>query len=59
MNICVQCGVELTKVEHFYYEYRCEDCESKWSDRLTAFRLGTPDEELDELFSEPRTYRLH
>ena len=59
MNLCNQCGAELTHEEHFYYEYRCEGCETKWSDRLTAYRLGEPDNELDELFEAPRTYGLH
>lgn len=49
--ICKDCGVELNIVEIIYYEVRCESCERAWDYRLTQYRHGKPDPELDAMFS--------
>lgn len=59
MSLCAECGKALTETESFYYEYRCEGCESAWHDRVERYRKGGEDKELDKMFSEPRVYSLH
>lgn len=51
-GICIRCGKPLRPEELYYYEYRCEECESEELERWQAWRSGAPDEELDALFDE-------
>lgn len=48
--ICSECGDSLTEEERNYYVYRCESCERCWHERVTAWRHGAPDDELDKLY---------
>lgn len=47
---CEDCGTVLTDDERHYYEYRCEACEVRWHERITAWRNGAPDRELDAVY---------
>lgn len=51
--ICCSCFRKLTPEERFYYETRCEGCESKWSLRVDRWKNGLPDAEFDTLFGIP------
>lgn len=48
---CVDCGNYLNAIEEYYYGARCERCEQRWTARMTAWRHGGDDDELDEAFS--------
>ena len=52
--LCNDCGKILADEELKYYEYRCNDCEQAWSDRINAWRFGAEDEELDAIFDGPK-----
>jgi hypothetical protein len=51
---CQGCGAVLTDEERHYYGTRCETCESEWSDRVTAWRKGAADPELDAQYDGPQ-----
>ncbi len=51
---CNSCHEELTPEEHSMYDDRCEKCERAWSLRVTNWRKGGRDSELDDIFSEIR-----
>lgn len=53
--ICIECGSILTEEERCYYEYRCENCERAWADRIDAWLKGGEDSELDDLYSAPKS----
>jgi hypothetical protein len=57
--ICEDCGSVLTDTERHYYERRCEQCESAWSERMTAWQKGAEDDEMDALYSVPKRGALH
>lgn len=59
MSVCAECGSMLTAEESFYYEYRCEGCESSWHERIERWRRGGEDKELDDLYDNPRRYSFH
>lgn len=46
---CSDCGCYLNALEEEMFEYRCEDCEARWVDRVERWRAGGEDLELDEL----------
>jgi hypothetical protein len=54
--ICRECGEVLTDDERHYYDGRCEKCVCEWSDRISAWRRGGDDPELDDRFKgdEPK-----
>lgn len=47
---CIDCGKTLTIEEDHFYTYRCGKCEGVWDARLTDWRNGAPDPELDRMF---------
>ena len=49
-SVCVSCFVQLKRVEREHYETRCERCELAWLRRLSRYREGARDNELDALF---------
>jgi len=49
--LCKECGAILTDEESHYYEYRCESCEGEWHRRITDWRHGGEDAELDAMFT--------
>ncbi len=51
--ICTDCGAIMTDEERYWYGYRCEACEGEWADRITKWRNGAADAELDLLYSAP------
>lgn len=54
--ICKDCLKPLTDEELNYYEYRCEDCERDNHERIQAWRTGSIDPELDDIYGvEKRT----
>lgn len=57
--ICSGCGRTLTKEEIHYYGQTCDDCEREWSERMTKWRLGGEDQELDLLYSGGPTVAVH
>jgi hypothetical protein len=52
--ICADCGSILTDEERHYYERRCEKCETAHHDKISAWRRGGDDPELDAVFSVPK-----
>lgn len=50
---CSQCLQPLSDEEQKYYGHHCEECESQWSAKVTAWRKGADNPELDEMFSAP------
>lgn len=52
--ICEDCGDTLTAEERHYYEYRCEGCETEWSNTMTRWRRGEDNLALDVLYSVPK-----
>lgn len=52
MAECKDCGDALTPEEAHYYEFRCEECEGRWHERITRWRKGGNDPALDKLFGE-------
>jgi len=47
---CIDCTRTLTPTERYYYEYRCEDCERDYHERIDEWLAGADDPELDELY---------
>lgn len=39
-HVCSCCRRPLSDEEIFYYESRCENCESDWHDRIESWRHG-------------------
>lgn len=53
--ICDECGALLTEEEKHYYSGNCEECETAFHERISAWREGEADPELDEMFGgKPR-----
>jgi len=52
MRDCQTCGAVLTHDEKYYYETECNECVGKWSQRLSVWRNGGQDEELDKMFGD-------
>ena len=50
--ICTTCGESLTRDEFEHYTDRCEDCEQDWHARITQWRAGGDDPELDRLYRD-------
>lgn len=53
--LCRDCCEPMTATERHYYGTRCERCEQEWHERITEWRTGGADKELDEMYSVPRT----
>lgn len=51
---CSQCGKLLSDAEYEFYTYHCEECERYWGDRISEWREGAEDAELDQLYGELR-----
>ena len=47
---CIDCTKILKPTERYYYEYRCEDCESFWNERIDEWLAGADDPELEVLY---------
>jgi predicted Zn-ribbon and HTH transcriptional regulator len=47
---CRDCGGEMSDEEIYYYEYRCEDCERDWMDRVDRWMCGDDDPMLDMMY---------
>ena len=47
---CKDCGKELSDEESYYYEYRCEECEKDFMDRVDRWISGEDDPMLDILY---------
>lgn len=54
---CRDCGKPLTCEEAHWYEYRCEQCEGEWYERIQDWRAGEPDAELEEMFAVSKPTR--
>lgn len=53
--LCMDCARPMTVEEIHYYEFRCENCERAWDDRIEAWRTGkTSEPELDAMFRGPK-----
>jgi hypothetical protein len=54
--LCDDCAQPMTVEEIHYYERRCEQCESAWSERMGKWMRGEIVEpELDQIFGVKRS----
>lgn len=49
--ICASCGKPLSVDEMQWLGDACSRCAREWNDRLTAWREGAHDPDLDQLFA--------